>query len=161
MLSAASEFEEFELIKPIDSSRGRCQGGRQIGTWPEALWLKQAIDAVAGSNMSRRRLQPLDLLLLGRLKVDNGTILYDDLVSDTREEMTAVDLDINWPSASAPVGGRGTLHWRGETIEFTGLLATPLELIRGGRSTARFAIASTPLRASFSGTATSAATAPP
>jgi len=42
-------------------------------------------------------------------------------------------------------------------MEFTGLLAAPLQLIRGATSAARFAIASTPIRASFSGWASGSA----
>ena len=150
LLIGRIEFDEFELIKPtihlvVDKE------GRQNWTMAGSAVANQAAAPAPPANVPASQ-QPLDLLL-GRLTVDNGTILYDDLVSDTREEMTAVDLEINWPSASASVGGRGTVLWRGETLEFTGLLVAPLELMRGGRSAARFAIASTPLRASFSGAA--------
>jgi AsmA protein len=151
LLIGRIEFDEFELIKPtihlvVDNE------GRQNWTLAGSAVAKQAAVPLPAADVPASQ-QPLDLLL-GRLTIDNGTILYDDLVSDTREEMTAVDLEINWPSASASVGGRGTVLWRGETLEFTGLLAAPLELMRGSRSPARFAIASTPLRASFSGAAT-------
>ena len=155
LLVGRAEFEEFELIKPTIHLVVDAEGRANWQMAGSAVANQAAAPLPAATDTAS--LQPLDLLL-GRLKVDNGTILYDDLVSNTREEMTAVDLDINWPSASASVGGRGSLQWRGETLEFTGLLAAPLELMRGSRSPARFAIASTPLRASFSGTAASAAT---
>jgi AsmA protein len=91
---------------------------------------------------------------LGHLLVNNATVLYDNLKSNTREEMHEVDLDIDWPTVSATVSGRGRLVWRDEPVEFTGLLATPMALFGGRASAARFAIASTPLRVSFSGRAT-------
>ena len=150
LLIGRVEFDEFELIKPtihlvIDGE------GRKNWRIAGSAVANQA--AVAAPATAGKASPPLADLQLGRLKVTNGTILYDDLVSGTREEMAAVDLDIAWPSVSATVSGRGTLKWRGEQIEFTALLATPLALMRGGGAPARFAIASTPLRASFSGTA--------
>jgi AsmA protein len=97
-------------------------------------------------------------LRLGHIAITDGTVLYDNLASDTREQMTGLELDVDWPSVSATVSGRGKLTWRDEPVEFTGLLAAPLQLMRGQTTAARFALASTPLRASFSGRATDSGT---
>ena len=67
--------------------------------------------------------------------------------------MTEVDLDLTWASAASAASGNGKLQWRGETIEFNGSVASPLDLFAGKGSSVRFAIASTPLRVSFNGKA--------
>jgi AsmA protein len=148
LLLARVEFDEFNLINPrihlvvtADGSNWHFDG-------------RSAIGAVAASAPTGAPGIAGDDVRIGHLRVTNGTIVYDDLTGDRREEMAGVDLDIAWPSAVSAVGGRGTLQWRGETVEFTALVGAPLELMRGGTSQARFAVASTPLRASFSGTAT-------
>ena len=145
LLLARVEFDDFNLINPhihlvvtADGGNWHLDGRSAIG----AAAVPAGSAGAAGGDVK-----------IGRLRVTNGTIVYDDLTGDRREEMAGVDLDIAWPSAISAVGGRGTLQWRGETVEFTALIAAPLELMRGGTSQTRFAIASTPLRASFTGTA--------
>jgi uncharacterized protein involved in outer membrane biogenesis len=145
LLLGRAEFDEFELTKPtihlvIDAD------GRHNWDITRGRVAKQAL-ASSPENAAADT-------AIGHLVVNGGTILYDDLDHDTREQMTDVDLDVMWPSVSATASGRGKLTWRGEPMEFTALLAAPLQLIRGNTSAARFAIASTPVRASFSGRAT-------
>lgn len=154
LLLGRVEFDEFQLTNPtihlvVDNE------GRRNWTLAGSAVAKRAMatppapgDALAAA---------LDLQI-GHLIITNGTLLYDNLVSDTREQMTELDLDIDWPSVDATASGRGSTVWRGEPMEFTGLVAAPLQLMRGGTSAARFAIASTPLRASFSGRATDTGT---
>ncbi|MEX0853717.1 MAG: AsmA family protein [Bauldia sp.] len=130
------EFDEFELVRPrihlvVDADR-------------RANWL---MPKLSGDDAPR-----LAGLAIGRLKISDGTIVYDNLVRDQHEEMTGLGLDVAWPRAGAPIGATGTLQWRGETVEFNGFVAKPLEVAAGGRSPARFAVAATPLRISFNGT---------
>ena len=53
--------------------------------------------------------------------------------------------------------GRGVFTWRNERVEVNGLINQPLKLIAGDASPARFAVASKPLRVSFTGSANSLA----
>ncbi len=92
-------------------------------------------------------------LALGRLQIVDGTIIYDDTAGHRHEEMTAVTVDLTWPSADDTAMGNGSLQWRGETVEFNGSVAKPVDLIAGAGSGVRFAIASTSLRVSFNGKA--------
>ena len=92
-------------------------------------------------------------LALGRLQVADGTVVYDDTAAKHHEELTEVDLDLTWASAASAASGSGRLKWRGETIEFNGSAANPLDLLVGKGSAVRLAIASTPLRVSFNGKA--------
>ncbi|MEJ0012085.1 MAG: AsmA family protein [Bauldia sp.] len=150
LLFGRVEFDEFQLTNPVIHLVVDNEGRRN---WTLA---GSAVAARAMATPPRSN-DPLAIALdlqVGHLIVSNGTLLYDNLASDTREQMTEVDLDIDWPSVSATASGRGKMMWRGEPMEFTGLIAAPLQLMRGGTSAARFALASTPLRASFSGRAT-------
>ncbi len=89
----------------------------------------------------------------GRIVVTNGTVVYDDPASGLHEEMTALQLDVQWPDPSDALSGTGSLQWRGQTAEFNGAIADPRTMAEG--SPVRFAVAATPLRVSFNGTLTS------
>lgn len=150
LLLGRVEFDEFRLTGPTihlvvdnDGRRNWTLAGSAVAT-----------RATAAPPTPDDPLAAAFDLQLGHVIVSDGTLLYDNLASDTREQMTDLDLDIDWPSVSTAASGRGRMMWRGEPVEFTGLIAAPTELMRGGTSAARFAIASTPLRASFSGRAT-------
>jgi len=156
LLIGRLEFDEFELIKPrvrlVVSDDGRANWQMDKSAIAAQAKLAALTDAPARGAPAGSE-QPSGDVRIGRLKVTDGIILYDDLASDHREEMTAVELDVAWPSASTAVGGSGSFLWRGETVEFNGSVANPLALIAGGASPVRFAAATTALRVSFAGRA--------
>ncbi len=137
LLTGRMELEAFELVRPrvhlVSDGDGR------------ANW-KMARDDANG--------QPaIADLAVGVLQIDDGTIVYDDLANKRHEEVSAVDLNLAWAGAAASASGNGKLLWRGEAVEFNGSVASPLDLITGKGSSVHLAIASTPLRLSFSGKA--------
>ncbi len=138
LLLGRIDFDEFELDNPrihlVVDRDGR-------GNWRRPTVGKDAKARAAAASES-----------FGNLTIVNGTVVYDNLASDRHEEMTGVNLDATWPQPQAALSGTGTLQWRGETVEFSGLVAKPLELAAGNPSPARFAIGSTPLRVLFNGT---------
>jgi AsmA protein len=88
---------------------------------------------------------------LGRLIIHSGTLHY--VVGDRPEfQLVGVDADINWPDPAATASLKGSASWQGEKFDFNGSIGTPLDLVGGKPTALRFAIASTPLRASFNGT---------
>ncbi len=150
LLLGRVEFDEFVLTEPTIHLVVDAEGRPNWSLAGSAV----AAQALAAAPLPADPLAATRDVRLGHFVVTGGTVLYDNLVSDTREQMTEVALDVDWPSVSATASGRGRMVWRGEPVEFTGLVAAPLQLMRGAASPARFAIASTPLRASFSGRAT-------
>jgi len=87
---------------------------------------------------------------LGRLIVHSGTLHY--VAGDQPEVILAsVNADINWPDPGATASVKGSAIWQGENFDFNGSIGTPLDLVAGKTTTLRFAIGSTPLRASFNG----------
>ncbi len=137
LLTGRMELDAFELVRPrvhlISDGDGR------------ANWLMAASDAKGGPTIAD--------LALGRLRIDNGTVVYDDLAGKRHEEVNEVNLDITWATAQSVASGSGKLQWRGETIEFNGSVTNPIDLLGGQGSPVRFAVASTPLRISFNGKA--------
>ena len=96
---------------------------------------------------------PLADISLGRVVVRNGTISYDDRRSGRHEELTDVRVNLAWPSSQEAVTGDGTFSYRGTPLEFNGAITAPLQLLAGGASPVRLAVASSLLRVSLAGTA--------
>jgi AsmA protein len=99
----------------------------------------------------RRRPGPPAQLVLSRIRISDGTVIWDDAASGRYETISNIDLNLSWPSALEPIVGNGTFRWRDETVEFNGSIGDPTALNEARASPARIAIASTPIRASFSG----------
>jgi AsmA protein len=137
LLTGRVELDAFELVRPrlhlITDGDGRSN------------WKMAGDDAERGPAIAE--------LALGRLQVADGTVVYDDLAAKRHEELSEVDLDLTWASATSATSGNGSLKWRGEAIEFNGSVANPLDLFAGKGSSVRLAIASTSLRVSFNGKA--------
>ncbi|BCP51842.1 cell envelope biogenesis protein AsmA [Kaistia sp. 32K] len=122
---------------------------------PSALELEKpvfrfAVDAKGTPNWTLPR-SLLGESELGRLIIRAGTIHY---VAADRPEvvLSRVNADLNWPDPSTTASVKGSATWQEETFDFNGSVGAPLDLVAGNRSTLRFAVASTPLRASFNGT---------
>lgn len=166
LLFGRTEFDQFELTDPrvrlIVDKNGRTNWDLADSTIVEQAETLAAAPAPAaqpdpppvepGATNLPPPLPPPDIRI-GHLRIVNGTVIYDDLAAERREEMTAVNLELIWPSASAPARASGSLVWRGEQIDFNGALATPLVLIAGGKSPLRLAAASTALRIALRGDA--------
>ena len=88
---------------------------------------------------------------LGRLVIRSGTFHF---VSGDQKDivLSGVDGTLDWPDPSAVASLKGSATWHGESFDFNGSIGTPLDLVNGKPTALRFAIASTPLRASFTGT---------
>ena len=88
---------------------------------------------------------------LGRLVIHSGTL---HLVARDGQELLLTDVDarLDWPDPAATASIKGSAVWQDEPFDFNGSVGTPLDLVSGRKTALRFAIASTPLRASFTGT---------
>ena len=137
LITGRMELNTLELVRPrvhlITESDGR-------SNWQ-----------MAGTDANGR--PAIADLAFGRLRIADGTVVYDDLAAKRHEELNAVALDLSWDRATSAASGNGKLQWRGEAIEFNGSVTNPLDLFADKGSPVRFAIASTPLRISFNGTA--------
>ncbi len=136
LLTGHIEFDGFELNEPrihlVVDSNGRTN------------WRMRRRDRLTG--------QPAVAdLAVGKVDIANGTVVYDDLATKRHEEVTALNLDLSWPTATEAASANGKLRWRDQAVEFNGSVAQPLDLVAGKGSVVHFGIASTPLRVSFNG----------
>ena len=160
LLIGRAEFDEFDLIRPrirlVVAKDGTTNWLIAAGAIAEQVArVARGRDDDAASEGNGNGVVTADMQI-GRLRIIDGIVLYDDLASDHREELTDLDLDVAWPSILASARGSGSLSWRGERVEFTGVAADAVALLAGGASPVRFAVAATILRASFAGEASTA-----
>jgi AsmA protein len=145
LLIGRIEFEEISLVKPrihlVTDNNGR-------SNWrpPGEARVRVAGQPATGAGIPGT--------WPSLVRITNGTIVYDNLASDRREEMAGVDLEVNWPRANLAASVRGTTQWRGESVDFNASATQPGDLLRGGTSAVRFSLAATPLRIQFNGKAT-------
>jgi AsmA protein len=149
------DVAEFQLIRP--------HFRLAIAPDGSASWLIERNATTAGDAALRSSAatdsERLAETKLGRFNIVDGTITYDDARSGRHEEFSEVKASLTWPRGKDTVAGSGVFLWRGETVEFNVAVDKPLDLLAGGTSPARFAIASRPLRFSFNGTMDTAAVA--
>lgn len=144
-LIGRAEVAEFRLVRPHFQLTVDATGD------PNWIAKRSSIAGVGGTPHQIAEIK------LGKFKVVDGTLVYDNQKDGWREELSAVTLDLKWPEIADAVSGKGAFTWRDELVELNGSITEPLKLIGGDASPARFAVASKPLRMSFTGTANSLA----
>lgn len=143
-LLGRAEVAEFQLVKPEFRLTVDARGN--------ASWVpgKGSIATKASASATPDQIAEIKL---GRFKIIDGTIIYDNRRDGRHEELDQLSLDLRWPELAEPASGVGTFNWRNELVEFNVSVSQPIALINGNASPARFAIASRPVRVSFTGTA--------
>ncbi len=143
-LLGITEVAEFQLVRPdfrltvdADGNANWIPGGGAIATAAPAT-PRQIAD-----------------IKLGRFKIIDGTVIYDNRQLDRHEELDHVSVNLRWPQVGQPASGTGAFTWRNEPVEFNVSLGQPLNLIANNVSPVRFGLASKPLRLSFTGNASS------
>ncbi|HWB45116.1 MAG TPA: AsmA family protein, partial [Hyphomicrobiaceae bacterium] len=96
----------------------------------------------------------LDRLGLGRLRIVNGTVKYQDAKTGTSQQIGALDLDVSLKGPDAPLLATGSGVWRGEKIAIEASLGSLRGFILGERTPARIALSGQPLAVRYVGTLT-------
>ncbi|MGV8839474.1 MAG: AsmA family protein [Bauldia sp.] len=146
LLLGRVEISEFSLLRPVINLRTAADG--------RSNWVVE--EGTIGARLAEARDDdPTDDaaadVTLGRFLIEDGTVTFrrgDGPLS----EITAMSVDISWPSTAGGMTASGRLTWRGEPIEITGYLGRPLDLFGGRSSPARFTAASGPAALFFDGT---------
>ena len=152
-LIGRTDVAEFQLVRP--HFRLSVNGdGRSNWTMSHGSVASQAL-GIAGKMHVKGSDTPSKIaeVKLGRFKIVDGTVSYTNSLDGYREDIKSLNLNLRWPQSAEAASGSGSLNWRGELVEFNGQINDPLQLIGGDSSAARFAIASKPLRVSFTGAA--------
>jgi AsmA protein len=166
LLSRQTVVRRLVLTRPIIELRVDAQGRR---SWefaeapPRPLRLAQLAggpERPAASDAPRvepkpaaRLAESLEKILPSSVRVIDGTVRYADDRTDTRHEITALDLDLNLNSAAGPLEGKGDLVWQGEKIAFQGLLSPFRALVEDRNARLSLKISGRPVEASYEGVA--------
>lgn len=155
-LIGRAEVAEFQLVRP--------HFNLTVDTSGSANWVAKPSSIASGVTAARDSdgdiggtPRQIAEIKLGRFKVVDGTLVFDNRKDGLREELSKISLNLKWPEIADAVSGTGAFTWRDEIVELNGSIGEPLKLIGGDASPARFAVASKPLRVSFTGTANSLA----
>ena len=89
----------------------------------------------------------------GDLRIEDGTIAYEDARLGLGERVAGVNARLSWPNLVQPASLNARAVWRGTPFELNASADAPLALGSGGTSPARLTIGSTLLKASFNGRA--------
>lgn len=144
------DVAEFQLVRP--------HFRLAIAPDGRASWLIDRNVASADGEEPQSDSERLAETRLGRFNIVDGLVTYEDARNGRHEEFAEVRANLTWPRGRDSVSGSGAFLWRGETVEFNVSVEKPLDLLAGGASPARFAIASRPLRFAFAGMMDTSAT---
>ena len=94
---------------------------------------------------------------LGDVRLVDGLVTYSDQRSNTRMELSAINMAVSLPGMNSPFSAKGSLDWQGETIELS-LESENLEgLLAGEQSPLTLAVGSEPVSFDFGGQITKGA----
>ena len=92
-------------------------------------------------------------LILGRLRIIDGTLELVDEVQGISETLTSANLSLTWPNSSTRAVIAGSVIWRGEAVEVTVSLDQPAALLQPGSvSGVLVSLLGAPVRLRFDGT---------
>jgi AsmA protein len=85
------------------------------------------------------------------IRIQDGTLTYEDLGRQMTEKLEDIDLSLAWPSISRSFAATGQFDWRGERIDGSVSVSDFLAALSGDRSGLKARIASAPLKLAFDG----------
>ena len=110
-----------------------------------------ASDTTSSSESRRTRLARLERLELRDVRIENGTVRYEDARSGARHEVGSIDMQLSAKSISHPAGAKGSLAWNGATVDFDAKLTSLKAVLEDRPAKLALAISSTAGEATFDG----------
>src|SRR6266403_2723159 len=86
------------------------------------------------------------------VRIQDGTLTYDDAANHVLETLGAIDLSLAWPSISRSFAATGQFDWRGERVDGSISASDFIAALSGERSGLKVRISSAPLKLAFDGT---------
>jgi AsmA protein len=91
-------------------------------------------------------------LSFSEIRIQDGTLSYEDAANHVSETLGAIDLSLAWPSISRSFAATGQFDWRGERVDGSISASDFIAALSGDRSGLKARIASAPLKLAFDGT---------
>jgi AsmA protein len=86
------------------------------------------------------------------IRIQDGTLTYEDLGHQLTEKLGDIDLSLAWPSISRSFAATGQFDWRGERVDGSISVSDFIAALSGDRSGLKARISSAPLKLAFDGT---------
>jgi AsmA protein len=86
------------------------------------------------------------------IRIQDGTLVYEDAGSHLSETLEAIDLSLAWPSISRSFAATGQFDWRGERVDGSISASDFIAALSGERSGLKVRISSAPVKLAFDGT---------
>jgi len=86
------------------------------------------------------------------IRIQDGTLTYEDAGNHASEQLNDVDLSLAWPSISRSFAATGQFDWRGERVDGAISISDFVAALSGDRSGLKARLSSAPLKLAFDGT---------
>src|ERR1700728_4642041 len=91
-------------------------------------------------------------LSFSEIRIQDGTLSYEDPIRQVTEALGDIDLSLAWPSISRSFAATGQFDWRGERVDGSISISDFVAALSGDRSGLRAGLSSAPLKLAFDGT---------
>lgn len=105
----------------------------------------------SGDNVLDDRNGTHDPVELGLIQIQDGIVTYEDHRSSSKQEFTAINGSVTWPTPDTPSNADLKGIWNGEAINVLSEVQNPFLLLTGGASEFSVSISSAPVELSYSG----------
>lgn len=151
LLHKQLQVKKFILVKPVinlevKNSKPNWEFGVSGSSDNEKTTSKSQSDGGEASSLAG--------LMLGDIKITDGTINYRDGKSKSNIAITALNLKASLPSLEDKFSVDGDLVWNGEKVVISALVAKPNQIINGKNSAVIFDVKANPVTLHYSGEAT-------
>ena len=148
LLTGAVEIDQFVLVEPVIHLEVDADGTPNWALGEEPAG--SAVDSDGGEAGDGGEL-PITELKLGDIRIENGTLVFTDHAAGTEERVEAIDMQLGLADIKSPLEAKGSLGYKGETIELDLGLASPYDVIEGGNSALSLGVKSAKLEIGFDG----------
>ena len=90
-------------------------------------------------------------LSFSEIRIQDGTLAYEDAVNHVSEKLGDIDLSLAWPSISRSFAATGQFDWRGERVDGSISASDFVAALSGERSGVKARLASSQLKLAFDG----------
>src|SRR6202034_2139781 len=91
-------------------------------------------------------------LSFSEIRIQDGTLSYEDPIRQVTEALGDIDLSLAWPSISRSFAATGQFDWRGERVDGSISISDFVAALSGDRSGLKARLSSAPLKLAFDGT---------
>lgn len=90
-------------------------------------------------------------LSFSEIRIQDGTLKYEDAANRITEQLGDIDLSLAWPSISRSFAATGQFDWRGERVDGSVSASDFVAMLSGERSGLKARLVSAPVKLAFDG----------